>query len=109
MAVSLAITDKWVAGARDARVVTATFSGTYSTGGETLSLSQARLKRRANFVSTGVARDGSGNAYLVNWNGSTTAPKLVLSRTDQVDDPGEEVPAATSLTGLVAYLLVFGT
>lgn len=109
MAVTVAIGDAWVAGTRKARAITVTWDSSYVTAGEAVTLAQLRLARAVSSISPGVARNSSGDTYLVSWDGSVISPKLIASRADQVDDAGEQVPNATDLSGFTSRHVVFGT
>lgn len=105
MAVAAVIGDEFVGGARFERVITVTWDAAYVAAGEALVLSELKVPD-VTYVSDGVARNSSGDTFLASWDGSTTAPKLIASRTDQVDDFGEQVPATPDLSAFTSRHLV---
>ena len=87
------------------------FSSTYTTAGETLTVSQVGLSKITDII-TQYAEDGSSQFYLVRWDGSKTSPKVKIGYGDNnnaSDGPLIELPNGTSLTGLNARVFIFGT
>lgn len=108
MAAAVAIGDFWADGARDNRAVSVTFDASYPTGGLPVTLAQLRLNNSVTHIGHGIARDGSGNAYHVQWNGSVRSPKLIVSRTNAINGPLQEVPNATDLSAFTSRHIVIG-
>lgn len=102
MAVTATVLDSFVGGARAERIVSVLWDSSYLTTGEPITLSSIGIRGSVSYVSPGVARNSSGDVFLVSWNGSTTAPALIASRVDQVDDFGEQVPDTTDLSAFTS-------
>lgn len=110
MAVAVTIIDRDVEGTRFKRTVSMAFSGTYTTGGE--SPTNGWLKA-LELPASGKVTDfnpqfGGGAAVGVGAQYDRTNNKVLLFRTDQIDDFNEELPAATSLTGITLEATVKG-
>lgn len=100
MAVALAVVDIYYT-SRKHVVADLTFSGTYTTGGEVTTngykkdLGMPTKVLRANLDSGGAADTGFVPQY------DHAADKIILRRTDQVDDFQEQLPNATAITGTI--------
>lgn len=85
---------------------TVTFDNSYATGGEPISLASLGLG-----FADKVDVVNPGQGYLVRWDRSRTAPKLVVYQGDNANAaaaPGTQVPNATDLSTLVCGIRVTG-
>lgn len=108
MAATVVVNSKWVAGDRKEVQATVTFDASYPTGGLAVTLAQLGFRNRVTGIIAGGARDGSGNRYDIDWNGSATAPKLIASRTNAINGPQQEVPNATNLSTFSVGIIAVG-
>lgn len=108
MAVAVAINDRDVAGSRYKRQVTATFSGTYTTGGEAPTVGWLKALEFSTKVTSCAQNGGQGVAVGVVGSYDRATNKLLLFRADQIDDFLEELPNAQSLTNVVLELTFEG-
>jgi hypothetical protein len=100
VAVAVTIVDRDVEGSRYVKRATLAFSGTYTTGGEAPTNGFLRdLELSAKVVQANIG-GGGGAAVGVVADYDYAANKVKLYRTYQIDDFQEEVPNATSLTGI---------
>lgn len=110
MAVALTVRNRYKLGNSFIVTADAAFSGTYTTGGESFTAASIGLTAITD-VYVHPAEDGSANAYVARWNGSTSAPKIKLfigDNNNASDGPLIENPNATSLTGVASRVLIFG-
>jgi hypothetical protein len=88
----------------------ATFDNSYPTGGEPLTAQQLGLTFLRELVPT-TGRLGTGSAYAVAWNRSTSAPTIQAFYGDNnnaADGPLIEAPATTDLSTLVVPFEAIG-
>jgi hypothetical protein len=113
MAVTVTINDRDVAGSRYVRQVRMAFSGTYSAGGEAPTVGFLRALEFTTKVTSynpqgpGIG-NGGGAGLGIQSDYDRVNNKVLLYRTDQVDDFLEELPAATSLTNVVCEAEIKG-
>jgi hypothetical protein len=105
MAVAVTITDRDVEGSNFVKWATLAFSGTYTTNGEAPTngfLRDLELPSSGKIVRANI--DGGGGAAVgVVAEYDRTNHKVKLYRVDQIDDFMEELPNATSLTGITLH------
>lgn len=84
-----------VPGSRKEAYGTITFDSSYPTGGEAFVPAEFGLNRLDFLMVSGA------NGYVATWDGSTSAPKVLLFRQTAATGALVEVPAATNLSSPV--------
>lgn len=103
MAVSVALTTgPEVPGSRKEVTGAITFDSSYLTGGEAVTLAQLGLSR-LDFLQV-----AGGTGYLATWDGSTSAPKVLLYRQTAATGALVEVPNATDVSTVVVRFRALG-
>jgi hypothetical protein len=100
VALAITVNDRDVQGSRYAREVSLAFSGTYTTNGEVTTAGILKDLGFSTKVTAYMPQGGGGAAVGVASEYDFANNKVKLYRTDQVDDFQEELPNATSLTGI---------
>ena len=103
MAVSVSVaTGPEVPGNRKMTSGSITFDSSYVTGGEAVTIGDLGFTR-LDFMCV-----SSGQGYVAIWDGSTTAPKLLLYRQTAATGALVEVPNATDVSTISVRVLAFG-
>lgn len=79
-----------------------TLDSSYVTGGEPVTLAQLGLSRLDFLCLT------AGIGYLPTWDGSTTAPKVLVYRQTAATGAFAEVPATTDMSATTVRFLAYG-
>lgn len=91
-----------VPGNRKITTATVTFDSSYATGGEAITLIDLGLLRLDHLVVD------AGAGYLAKWDGSTTAPKILLYRQTAATSALVEVPSTTDVSTISVKVLALG-
>lgn len=91
-----------VPGNRKITTATITFDSSYATGGESVVISDLGLQRLDHLVVD------AGAGYLAKWDGSTTAPKILLYRQTAATSALVEVPSTTDMSAISVKVLALG-
>ena len=91
-----------VPGSRKEVFTTVTFDSSYVTGGEPFTPAEFGLDR-LDWLSVAGA-----NGYVATWDGSTTAPKILLYRQTAATGALVEVPNATNVSTVVVRVRAVG-
>ena len=91
-----------VPGNRKITTATVTFDSSYVTGGEAVSALDFGLVRLDHLVID------AGAGYLAQWDGSLTAPKILLYRQTAATGALVQVPATTDVSAVSVKVLAFG-
>ena len=91
-----------VPGNRKITTATVTFDSSYATGGEAIALADLGLLRLDHLVVD------AGAGYLAKWDGSTTAPKILLYRQTAATSALVEVPNTTDMSAISVKVLALG-
>jgi hypothetical protein len=91
-----------VPGNRKITTALVTFDNSYVTGGEAVAALDFGLVRLDHLVVD------AGAGYLAQWNGSTTAPKILLFRQTAATGALAEVPATTDMSAISVRVIAFG-
>jgi len=103
MAASVSITTgPEVPGNRKMVVGVVTLDSSYATGGEAVTLAQLGLSR-LDFLSV-----TAGIGYLPTWNGSVTAPTILVYRQTAATGALVEVPSTTDMSATTVRFIAFG-
>lgn len=103
MAASTAIvTGPEVPGNRKFTTANVTFDNSYATGGEAIAPADLGLVR-LDFLLV-----DAGQGYVARWDGSLTAPKILLYRQTAATGALVEVPSTTDVSTVVVRVLAFG-
>jgi len=103
MAASVSITTgPEVPGSRKEVVGVITSDSSYATGGEAVTLAQLGLSRLDYLIVT------AGIGYLPTWDGSLTAPKVLLYRQTAATSAFIEVPSATDMSATTVRFYAIG-
>lgn len=79
-----------------------TLDSSYVTGGEAVTLAQLGLSRLDFLCLT------AGIGYLPTWDGSTTAPKVLVYRQTAATGAFAEVPSTTDMSATTVRFLAYG-
>lgn len=79
-----------------------TLDSSYATGGEAVTLAQLGLSRLDFLCLT------AGIGYLPTWDGSTTAPKVLVYRQTAATGAFAEVPNTTDMSATTVRFLAYG-
>lgn len=79
-----------------------TLDNSYATGGEAVTLAQLGLSRLDFLCLT------AGIGYLPTWDGSTTAPKVLVYRQTAATGAFAEVPSTTDMSATTVRFLAYG-
>lgn len=79
-----------------------TLDSSYATGGEAVTLAQLGLSRLDFLCLT------AGIGYLPTWDGSTTAPKVLVYRQTAATGAFAEVPSTTDMSATTVRFLAYG-
>ena len=79
-----------------------TLDSSYVTGGEAVTLAQLGLSRLDFLCLT------AGIGYLPTWDGSTTAPKVLVYRQTAATGALVEVPSTTDMSATTVRFIAFG-
>lgn len=103
MAASVAITyGPEVDGSRRTVIGVITFDSSYATGGEDITLTQLGLTR-LDWLEL-----NAGIGYLPTWDGSVTAPKVLLYRQTAATSAFIQVPSATDMSATTVRFRAVG-
>jgi len=91
-----------VPGSRKQTTATVLFDSSYATGGEAVTIGDLGFTR-LDWLSV-----AAGNGYLAAWDGSLTAPKILLYRQTTATGALVEVPSTTDVSTITVRLLAFG-
>jgi len=91
-----------VPGNRKITTATVTFDSSYATGGEAVALIDLGLVRLDHLVVD------AGAGYLAQWDGSLTAPKILLYRQTAATGALVQVPSTTDVSAVSVKVLAFG-
>lgn len=91
-----------VPGTQVLRRITITMDSSYATGGEAVALADLGVSRLDSIF------PASRSGYVAGWNGSTSAPKIMLYRQTAASSALVEVPSTTDVSATIVDLLVFG-
>lgn len=83
-------------------MATVTFDSSYATGGEAIAVGDLGFTR-LDFLSV-----AAGQGYLAVWDGSLTAPKILLYRQTAATGALVEVPSTTNVATVSVKVLAFG-